>query len=44
MGPYAAVRGARPVSFVIDASGVLRERIVGAETASDFRQRLDALP
>lgn len=44
MGPYAAVRGARPVSFVIDASGVLRERIVGAETAGVFRQRLDALP
>ncbi|OZC02424.1 TlpA family protein disulfide reductase [Rubricoccus marinus] len=44
VGPYAAVRGARPVSFVIDASGVLRERIVGAETAGVFRQRLDALP
>jgi thiol-disulfide isomerase/thioredoxin len=44
VGPYAAVQGARPVSFVIDASGVLRERIIGAKTGAEFRQRLDALP
>lgn len=44
VGPYAAVQGARPVSFVIDDAGVLRERIVGAQTADAFRQRLDALP
>ena len=43
-GPYAAVQGARPVSFVIDAEGVLRERIIGAMTGAEFRRRLDALP
>ena len=43
VGPYAAVQGARPVTFVIDAEGVLRDRIVGAQHASVFRQRLDAL-
>lgn len=43
IGPYAAVQGARPVTFVIDAEGVLRERIIGAQHASVFRQRLDAL-
>ncbi|MEM1055794.1 MAG: TlpA disulfide reductase family protein [Bacteroidota bacterium] len=44
VGPYAAVQGARPVSFVIGADGVLRERIIGAQTAERFRQSLDALP
>ena len=42
-GPYAAARGARPVTFVIDAEGVLRERIIGAQTAEAFEERLDAL-
>ena len=44
VGPYAAVQGARPVSFVIDAAGVLRERVIGAQTAGAFRASLDALP
>ncbi|MEL6616991.1 MAG: TlpA disulfide reductase family protein, partial [Bacteroidota bacterium] len=39
-GPYAAASAQRPVSFLIDAEGLLRERIVGAETAAGFRQRL----
>ncbi|MEO0557595.1 MAG: TlpA disulfide reductase family protein [Bacteroidota bacterium] len=44
VGPYAAVQGARPVTFVIDAEGILRERMIGAHTTDTFRQRLDALP
>lgn len=43
VGPYAAARGARPVTFVIDADGVLRERIVGAQTAEAFRARVERL-
>lgn len=43
VGPYAAVQGARPVTFVIDAEGVLRERIIGAQTAETLRDRLDTL-
>lgn len=43
IGPYAAVQGARPVTFVIDAEGILRERMIGAQTTDTFRQRLDVL-
>lgn len=42
-GPYAAARGARPVTFLIDEGGNLRERIIGAQTAETFRDRVDAL-
>lgn len=42
-GPYAGAAAQRPVSFLIDADGLLRERIVGAETEQGFRQRLNGL-
>ena len=42
-GPYALAETMRPVTFLIDADGVLQDRVVGAQTEEAFRQRIDAL-
>ncbi len=42
-GPYALAESIRPVTFLIDANGVLRDRVVGAQTEEVFRQRVEAL-
>jgi len=42
-GPYALAESMRPVTFLIDADGILRDRVVGAQTEDVFRQRVDDL-
>jgi thiol-disulfide isomerase/thioredoxin len=37
-GPYAAAGRMRPVTFVVDRAGVLRERVLGAASADTFRR------
>lgn len=42
-GPYALAESMRPVTFLIDAEGILRDRVVGAQTEEAFRQRVNDL-